>query len=230
MRPGFARNLMAALRRVTFGVAVVCVILPMSFVGAQAACDLQRAADMTSFSRLLTTGLITFGNCPSSLTREQAVACREAVTARNALAKCEADQKAAWEADLQASREAARVAEEANAQRVAKEAKLQAAKQAKADKEARVAHESYEAFHSELVRHEHEFMSAVEIGMSAAEVDAADRRFAGAAYNGFGKTVNTTVTAGGTTQQWIYRFSHVDRGDNDFYVYLRDGVVSAIQK
>jgi len=71
-------------------------------------------------------------------------------------------------------------------------------------------------------------MDTVRIGMTAAEADIAERQsFHNTA--GWGKTVNTTVTANGTTQQWVYRFSKY-YGVNDMYVYLGDGVVFAIQK
>lgn len=38
-------------------------------------------------------------------------------------------------------------------------------------------------------------------------------------------SVNTTITAGGRRQQWVYRW----RGRRAQYVYLADGVVTAIQ-
>jgi hypothetical protein len=47
----------------------------------------------------------------------------------------------------------------------------------------------------------HGFMDALKIGMTAAEVDAAEKEsFHNPA--GQGRTVNTTVTANGTTEQW----------------------------
>jgi hypothetical protein len=86
----------------------------------------------------------------------------------------------------------------------------------------------YEAQQSELLQHIHDFMDTVRIGMTAAEADITDRQsFHNPA--GWGKTVNTTATANGTTQQWVYRFPRY-YGVNDMYVYLRDGVVFAIQK
>jgi hypothetical protein len=87
----------------------------------------------------------------------------------------------------------------------------------------------YEERRSALLQQINNFIDAVKIGMTAAEVDAAEREeFHNAA--GWGKTVNTTVTANGTAQQWVYRFSKPYGGVGDMYVYLRDGVVSAIQK
>lgn len=75
----------------------------------------------------------------------------------------------------------------------------------------------------------HKFIDAVRIGMSATEVDIAERDSFGNPVQWL-KTVNTTVTASGTTQQWLYRFSRYAKATGDVYVHLHDGVVFAIQK
>jgi hypothetical protein len=128
------------------------------------------------------------------------MACRQHLEAMNAFNKCTQEQRKK-EQDARSAASAARVQQ---------------------------AEREYEARRSALLQQIHEFMDTVRIGMTAAEADAAEREsFRNSA--GWGKTVNTTVTANGTTQQWVYRFSK-DYGVNDMYVYLRDGVVFAIQK
>jgi hypothetical protein len=72
-----------------------------------------------------------------------------------------------------------------------------------------------------------EFTDALRIGMTALEINAAERESFGSPVE---KTVNTTITANGTNQQWLYRFSRYAKATGDVYVYLHDGVVSAIQK
>jgi hypothetical protein len=54
---------------------------------------------------------------------------------------------------------------------------------------------------SVLFQSTHDFMDALKIGMTAAEVDAVEK---GSFHNpaGQGRTVNTTVTANDTTEQW----------------------------
>jgi hypothetical protein len=56
MGRGFGRNLIVAHQRVAFVLAMVCFVVPMSSVGAEAACESQRAAQDASLRRLQTTG------------------------------------------------------------------------------------------------------------------------------------------------------------------------------
>ena len=44
---------------------------------------------------------------------------------------------------------------------------------------------------------------------------------------GSSEAVNETVTAGGTTRQYVYKRAHTN---NRYYIYTRNGVVSAIQR
>jgi hypothetical protein len=86
---------------------------------------------------------------------------------------------------------------------------------------------TFEAQRSLTARQIHDFVDAIRIGMTATEVTQVEAEiFHNPA--GWGKIVNTTVTANGTTQQWVYRFSNYQ--PSGMYLYLSDGMVSAIQK
>jgi hypothetical protein len=65
--------------------------------------------------------------------------------------------------------------------------------------------------------------------MTAVEADSTEKD---AFHNpaGWGRAVNTTVTANGTTEQWVYRFSQSFSGAQDLYLYFQNGVLTAIQK
>jgi hypothetical protein len=186
----------------------VCVVLPISFIRAEAACESETAAFEASNQGLSRSGAV--GNCYNDrerdllkllpITQQQKLACRAYAEAMDAFYKCKDEHQK----KEQNARDAA-----ARIKRAADERK-------------------YEAQQSERLQHIHDFMDTVRIGMTAAEADIAERQsFHNTA--GWGKTVNTTVTANGTTQQWVYRFSKY-YGVNDMYVYLGDGVVFAIQK
>jgi hypothetical protein len=188
--------------------SIVCVVLPMSFIGAKAACESEMAAFEASKEGLSRSGAV--GNCYNDrdrdvlklrpITQQQKLACDAYTEGMNAFYKCKDEQQKKEQNTKDAAARIKRAADE----------------------------RKYEAQQSELLQHIHDFMDTVRIGMTAAEADTTEQKsFHNPA--GWGKTVNTTVTANGTTQQWVYRFPKYP-GVNNMYVYLRDGVVYAIQK
>jgi hypothetical protein len=213
-QPGFARNPTTALQRVALGLAVACFVVAISLTGAKAACESQKAAldgrhqeEKLCQERLQQADLARIAQQGHGLSLEERMSgCMpqgiQSGRAMQELLKCEDRQQK----KEQGARDAANAAKWA------------------ADERKRDARET------EVVRQIHQFTHTVRIGMTAAEVDAAEREsFDNPA--AWGRTVNTTVTANGTTEQWVYRFSEpAYRRTNDLYLYLRDGVVSAIQK
>lgn len=197
---GFGRKPLTALQRAAFGLAAVCVALLIPLIGAQAECESQEAAYYASVGHL--GALFVCDGFSSKLTQEEQLTCQRFDEARHAMNNCR---------DEEAKRVAKR---DAAARRIAERKEVEEQK-------------AYYAKRSALMREMHDFKDAVRVGMTAAELDQSEQTiFHNPA--GWGKRVNTTVTANGTTQQWVYRF--VDYETSDMYVYLHDGVVFALQK
>jgi hypothetical protein len=81
--------------------------------------------------------------------------------------------------------------------------------------------------HARIRRAWQDFTSTLQIGMTAGQAFAADTE-ALHSPGGWGHTVNTTVNALGTDEQWVYRFS--DYPVNPVYLYFRNGILVTVQK
>jgi hypothetical protein len=109
-----------------------------------------------------------------------------------------------------------------------KEEEAKRAAKAAANRARAKQYEALQNQQSQSIKSSHDFADAVKIRMTATQVDAVEKEtFHNPA--GWGRTVNTTVTANGTTEQWVYRFS-LSHGAHDLYLYFQNGVLTAVQK
>lgn len=179
--------------------ALVAIMTVICFVTeVKAACQAEGSALLAASRYLSETGTI----CGTRyLSAQQTAACAQYDKAMEETKKC-TDREVPKEEEAKRAAKAAAAA--ANAARAKKVDEWQAA----------------------TLQATHDFTETVKIGMTAAQVDAADKE---AFYpTGWGRKVNTTVTANGTTEQWVYRFSSF-RGAHDLYLYFQNGVLAAIQ-
>jgi hypothetical protein len=167
----------------------------------KAACEAEISALLASNRYLSETGTICGGT--QHLSAQQTAACSQYNKSMEESRKC-------TEREIPKEEEAKRAAKAAANRAHAKQ------------------YEALQNQQSQSIQSSHDFTDAVKIGMTAAQVDASEKE---AFHNpaGWGRTVNTTVTANGTTEQWVYRFSQLS-GAHDVYLYFQNGVLTAIQK
>jgi hypothetical protein len=238
---GFGRNRTTAFQRVVLSFAAACVTFPISFAGAEAACkwDPQRhtrdpveaAQSLLDECPVKDRGHAEKARpCEWQQAAEEAASQRLQATDYRNLCESHAESyvgrpPVGCSHALEDFYRASSASQECEDRQRKKDQEARDA----ADASKRAADErKYEERRTALSKQIHNFIDAVRIGMTATEADAAERE---AFHNQvWGKTVNTTVTGDGTTQQWVYRFSKAEGGASDMYVYLHDGVVFAIQK
>jgi hypothetical protein len=183
--------------------ALVATMTVLCFVTeVKAGCEAELSA-VKAANRYLSETHTICGGTLQHLTTQQTAACEESRKAEEASTKC-IQRLYAKEEEARRAAKATAAAERANRLRKSEELNTQ-----------------------ELAKI-HNFVDGLRIGMTSAETDAAEKQTFQNPL-GYGRTVNTTVTANGAMEQWVYPFSHFS-GMHNVYLYFNNGVLTAIQK